>query len=63
MIIHVSHFLHYRSTFSVRSLSKIADNLDVQESDSGLTFVVRVIGTGGSVMLLAFAEIFSGFVV
>lgn len=63
MIIHVPHFLHYWYTFSVPSLSKIADNLDVPQSDNGLTFVVPVIGTGGSVMLLAFAEMFGGFVV
>lgn len=62
MIIHVPHFLHYWYTFSVPSLSKIADNLDVQQSASGLTFVVWVIRTGGSVRLLAFAEMFGGLV-
>lgn len=43
MIIHIPHFLHYQYTFSVPSLSKIAGNLDVQQTACGLTFVVHVI--------------------
>lgn len=59
----MSHISCIIDTCFLYLLSKIADNLDVQQSASGLTFVVHVICTGESVRPLAFAEMFGGFVV
>lgn len=63
MIISIAHLLPYLYAFTAPSPPKITDNLGVQQSASGLTFVIHVIRTGGSHMLLAFAEMFGGFVV
>lgn len=59
----MSHISCIIDTYFLYLLSKIADNLDVQQSASGLTFVVHVICTGESVRLLVSAELFGGFVV
>lgn len=48
--------------FTAPATPKITDNFGVQQSASGLTFFIHVIRTGGSHMLLAFAEILGGFV-
>lgn len=64
MIISIPHSLPYLYAFTAPSPPKITDKLGVQQGASGLTFVIiHVICTGGSLMLLAFAEMFGGFVV
>lgn len=63
MIISIPHLFPYLYAFTAPSPPKITDNLGLQQSASGLTFVIHVICTGGSCMLLVFAEMCGGFVV
>jgi len=62
MIIHIPYLLRYGYAFTVLSPPRLMASLGVQQRASGLTFVIHGIHTGGSRMLLVFAEMFGGFV-